>query len=224
MSFRHRLKYFLVKKLRISNKTANDLIQNGKVLVNKKVVFENVEVNETCAIEYQNQTLQIAKKYHYFAFYKPIGIESTLDTNNPDSLLPFLPAIEGIFPVGRLDKASEGLMLLTNNGKIFDKTLRKEHAIEKEYWVKVNRIINPNFLDQMANGIVIMGQKTLPCEVQQLDDFTFSIVLIQGLNRQIRRMCYKMGYEVTILKRVRIGKLKLGNLIPGEIKACDFEI
>ena len=130
--------------------------------------------------------------------------------------------IESVFPVGRLDKESEGLLLLTNNGKIFDKTLRAENNIEKEYLVTVDKQITEYFICQMADGVIIMGQKTKKAVVEKLTDFEFRIILTQGLNRQIRRMCYKLGYEVEKLIRIRIGPVLLGDLAPSEIRYFDY--
>lgn len=222
MSFRLKLQYLLVKQLQISNKEAKAMIQNGEININSKPIFENEVVNETQNIGYKSQVLQQGKQYLYYAFYKPRGIESTLDKQNTLSLLPYLPNTEGLFPVGRLDKESEGLMLLTNNGKIFDKTLRKEHGISKVYEVKVNKKISDEFLNQMSMGIEILGQKTLPCTIQKIDDLNFEITVVQGLNRQIRRMCYKLNYEVLLLKRTKIGDLELGNLQVGQYKLCSW--
>ncbi len=125
---------------------------------------------------------------------------------------------EELFPVGRLDKESEGLLILTNDGRTFDKTLRSEHQIEKEYLVTVDKEITEHFIVKMSSGINILGKMTLPCKVEQFDDFTFKIILIQGMNRQIRRMCYKLGYEVLQLIRIRIGEVSLGNLQPNEYR------
>ncbi len=222
MSFRLKLQYFLVKQLQISNIEAKVIIQNGEITINNKPIFENQVLNETQNINYKSQVLQKGKQYIYYAFYKPKGIESTLDKQNKHSLISYLPNIEGLFPVGRLDKESEGLMLLTNNGKIFDKTLRKEHGVSKVYVVKVDKIITNEFLNQMSTGIEILGQKTLPCTIQKIDDNNFEITLIQGLNRQIRRMCYKLNYEVLLLKRIKIGNLAIGNLQVGQYKLCSW--
>ncbi len=218
MTFRHRLQYLLVKKLTISNKKALDLIEKGEIFLNEKVCTNNAEIEETDKIDWLNTNLQIPKEYLYFAFYKPMGIETTLNENIAYNLKTILPQNLSVFPVGRLDKASEGLLLLTNNGKVFDKILRAENHIEKEYQVTVNKTITAEFIDKMANGVSILGKITKPCKINKLNDIEFNIILTQGLNRQIRRMCYKLDYEVTKLKRIRIGPIILGDLLPGEYK------
>lgn len=216
MTFRNRLQYLLVVRLQISNKEALNLIFLGKILVNSIAAKSNCEITQTDEVSYEGQVLQEAKKLIYVAYYKPRGIETTLNVAIKDNLRAILPFEEDVFPVGRLDKESEGLLLLTNDGTIYDKILRNEHKTEKDYVVEVNRPITVDFLEKMSSGIVIMGKKTLPCKLVQMNDFTFKITLIQGLNRQIRRMCYKLDYEVLSLKRVRIGEVELGNLQSGE--------
>lgn len=218
MTFKNPLQYLLVKRLQISNKNALAMIAEGKITVNRVVVFENIIITENDEIYYGTQLLNQGKKLLYIAFYKPKGIETTLNTTISDNLKAILPFEEELFPAGRLDKASEGLLFLTNDGRLFHTILRQEHHTEKEYIVKVDKVIDDDFIQKMSNGIVIMGKKTLPCVVEKLEDFSFRIVLIQGLNRQIRRMCYKLHYEVISLKRVRIGNVLLGDLQPSEFR------
>ena len=218
MTFRKRLQYFLVKRLNISNKSALTLILEGNIKINGQVITENTVINPEDSIVFDEQILQEGKKYIYVAFYKPRGIETTLNQDVQDNLKDVLPFKEELFPIGRLDKESEGLLILTNDGRTFDKTLRSEYQTEKEYLVKVDREINENFICKMSNGINILGKITLPCRVEKIDDYTFKIILIQGINRQIRRMCYKLGYEVLRLIRVRIGEVELGNLQPNEFR------
>ena len=218
MTFRKRLQYFLVKRLNISNKSALTLILEGNIKINGQVITENTVINPEDSIVFDEQILQEGKKYIYVAFYKPRGIETTLNQDIQDNLKDVLPFKEELFPVGRLDKESEGLLILTNDGRTFDKTLRSEYQTEKEYLVKVDREINENFICKMSNGINILGKITLPCRVKKIDDYTFKIILIQGINRQIRRMCYKLGYEVLRLIRVRIGEVELENLQPNEFR------
>ena len=218
MTFRKRLQYFLVKRLNISNKSALALILEGNIKINGQAITENAVINPEDSIVFDEQLLQEGKKYIYVAFYKPRGIETTLNQDIQDNLKDVLPFKEELFPVGRLDKESEGLLILTNDGRTFDKTLRSEYQTEKEYLLKVDREINGNFICKMSNGINILGKITLPCRVEKIDDYTFKIILIQGINRQIRRMCYKLGYEVLRLIRVRIGEVELGNLQPNEFR------
>lgn len=216
MTFRNRLQYLLVVRLQISNKEALNLIFSGKILVNGIAMKSNCEITQTDEVLYEGKVLQEAKKLIYIAYYKPRGIETTLNTEIKDNLKAILPFEEDVFPVGRLDKESEGLLLLTNDGTVYDKILRNENKTEKDYIVEVDKLITTDFLEKMSEGIVIMGKKTLPCKLVQIDVFTFKITLIQGLNRQIRRMCYKLDYEVLSLKRVRIGSIHLEDLKAGE--------
>jgi len=218
MIFRKRLQYFLVKRLNSSNKNALKFIIEGKIELNNKVVHENVIINPGDSIAFEGQILQAGKQFISIAFYKPRGIETTLNRSIPDNLKDILPIVENLFPVGRLDKESEGLLILTNDGRIFDKTLRSENQIEKEYLVTVDKEITFDFIFKMSEGINILGKMTLPCRVEKMNNVTFKIVLVQGINRQIRRMCYKLDYEVVQLVRVRIGKVELGDLQPNEFR------
>jgi 23S rRNA pseudouridine2604 synthase len=222
LSFRNKLQYFLVKKLQISNTEAQKLLFNRKIFINGVSTSANILIEPEFEIRYENEILQSSKNFKYLAFYKPRGIETTLNSEISDSLWSILP-FEGLFPVGRLDKASEGLLILTDDGRIYDKILRNEHKTEKEYMVVVDKPIDNTFLTSMANGIKIMGKTTLACQLDFIDDNCFKITLIQGLNRQIRRMCYKLGYEVTHLKRTRIGNLKLENLEVGQWRHFDIK-
>lgn len=222
MSFRNKLQYFLVKNLEISNKEAQKLLIERKVFVNGEPTSANLEIKAEDEILYNAQVLKTAKTFKYIAFYKPRGIETTLNQNIDENLANILP-FQDIFPVGRLDKESEGLLLLTDDGRLYDKVLRNEHKTEKEYQVQLNKSIDDEFLKNMANGVKIMGKTTLPCKLKQIDNQRFSIVLVQGLNRQIRRMCYKLGYEVLFLKRTRIGNLELGDLQANEWRHIDIK-
>jgi 23S rRNA pseudouridine2604 synthase len=190
MTFRKRLQYLLVKRLNISNKSALILILEGKILINGQSVFENVVLNLEDSVVFEEQVLQEGKKFIYIAFYKPRRIETTLNREIQDNLKDILPFKEELFPVGRLDKESEGLLILTNDGRTFDKILR----------------------------IIILGKTTLPCFVEKIDDYRFKIILVQGINRQIRRMCYKLDYEVLQLVRVRVGEVCLEDLKPNEFR------
>ena len=221
MTFRNRLQYLLVVRLQISNKNALGLILSGKVSVNGVSVKSNIEFTPVDEVIYEDKILQERKKLVYVAYYKSRGIETTLNTEIPNNLKSILPFDDELFPVGRLDKASEGLLLLTNDGTLYDKMLRNENKTEKEYIVRVDRKIDEYFIKSMSSGITIMGKTTLPCKVRQIDDFTFNIILVQGLNRQIRRMCYKLKYEVLSLIRVRIDQIKLENLIAGKYRVLD---
>lgn len=218
MTFRKRLQYLLVKRLNISNKSALRLILEGKIKINGQLIFENVILNLEDLVIFEEQILQEGKVFFYVSFYKPRGIETTLNRDIQDNLKDILPFKEDLFPVGRLDKESEGLLILTNDGRFFDKTLRSEHHTEKEYLVTVNKVIDEDFIRKMSEGINILGKITLTCRVEKIDDYCFKIILVQGINRQIRRMCYKLNYEVLQLIRVRIGDVNLGELKPYEFR------
>jgi 23S rRNA pseudouridine2604 synthase len=217
MSFRRKVQYFLVQKLSISNKTAKEFLQLGLIKINNQIERENVEIFPETEVKFKNEVIKEGQIFTYFKFYKPAGIECTLNENIQDNLSEILPN-KKLFPVGRLDKASEGLLILTDDGRIYDKILRKENSIEKEYFVKTDKDIDKVFVKKMEAGIEIMGKTTMPCKIQMLDNKTFTIVLTQGLNRQIRRMCYKLGFEVDFLKRIRIGNIYIENLAPSEFE------
>lgn len=210
------LKFFVVQKLNISNKEAIELIVGARIIVNgKKGKLEQPVLPED-VISFDNQVIKTAQNFIYLAYHKPRGIESTLNTTIENNLSQALEISQRVFPVGRLDKESEGLMLLTNNGEIFNSIIHSESHQEKEYLVTVNKPLTPLIIDQLASGVIIMGQQTRPAIVNQVDVKTFRIILTQGLNRQIRRMCYKLSYEVVRLIRTRIITIELGHLAPGE--------
>lgn len=224
MSYRDKLQYLLVKKLNISNSQAKEIILSNMVLVNTENVCDNIEILETDSVFYKNEIIQIGKKLIYVALYKPLGIECTLNEKIAQNLSTIINFKEKLFPVGRLDKESEGLLILTNDGYYFNKTINPASEVEKEYIVTVNKLITQDFILEMSKGVEILGQITLPCKMEILDEFTFRIILVQGLNRQIRRMCFKLNYMVKSLKRVRIGKINLENLQPKEYRMIDTEI
>jgi len=209
--------FYLVHVAKYNHAEAKQLLASEQVLVNGAITRIDQLLQKQDALHVGDRLLKPGKIWKYYAYHKPRGIESTLNKNINANLAAHIDADEHLFPVGRLDKASEGLMILTNDGSVYKKTLAKEEQIEKEYLVRLNKSIDVSFQVAMEEGIVIMGQKTLPCKVKLVDEYTFSIILIQGLNRQIRRMCYKLGYEVVSLKRIRIGTLSLGDLKEGAI-------
>lgn len=210
------LQHFIVQKLRLSNKEAVQAILTGRVLVNGDKAQLAQVLGPEDRVCFNNEVLLEPKPFIYLAYYKPRGVESTLNTQIENNLVQSLGLEQRVFPVGRLDKESEGLMLLTNNGKVYDKIIHAKSHQEKEYVVTVDKPLTPAVLDQLAAGIVIMGQKTRPALVKPINATTFTIILTQGLNRQIRRMCYKLGYQVQQLVRVRILNVVLGTLNPGE--------
>jgi 23S rRNA pseudouridine2604 synthase len=160
--------------------------------------------------------LGLRKKQIYIALNKPVGITCTTETHVEGNIIDLVGHKERIFPIGRLDKESEGLILLTNDGDIVNEILRSENNHEKEYLVTVERAVTDLALKMMADGVKIMGEITKPCNVSRVNEKTFRLILTQGLNRQIRRMCSALGYRVQHLRRVRIINIDLGTLAPGE--------
>jgi len=195
-----------------SRRRADRLIEEGKVTINGKVAEIGTKLEDDDKVEVEGQRIKKSTKQKkiYLAFNKPVGIVCTTDRRiEPDNIIDFVKYPKRIFPIGRLDKDSEGLIFLTNDGDIVNKILRARNNHEKEYIVIVNRPINREFIERMSNGIKILDTTTKNCFVKQLGQKKFKIVLTQGLNRQIRRMCEFLGYRVQSLKRVRIMNIKL---------------
>ncbi|MDT8414086.1 MAG: pseudouridine synthase [Flavobacteriaceae bacterium] len=189
-----------------SRRQADKLIEEGRVKVNGKVPEMGVKVSEADVISIDGKPLgKTEKKTVYLAFNKPVGVVCTTDTGvEKNNIIDFINYPERIYPIGRLDKNSEGLILLTNDGEIVNKILRARHFHEKEYWVEVDKPVTREFIESMQNGVPILDTVTRKCQVKQSGKKQFKIVLTQGLNRQIRRMCEYLGYRVVKLKRVRI--------------------
>ena len=203
-----------------SRRAADILIEEGKVTINGEITEIGSKVEEGDQVEVEGKKIikSIKQKKIYLAFNKPIGIVCTTDRRvEPDNVIDFIKYPERIFPIGRLDKPSEGLIFLTNDGDIVNKILRARNNHEKEYIVSVNRLINSDFIKSMSNGVKILDTITKKCFVEQLGPKTFKIILTQGLNRQIRRMCESLGYSVRSLKRVRIMNIKL-DVSPGKYR------
>ena len=195
-----------------SRREADRLILEGEVTINGKITEIGAKVEESDQVEVKGQRIEksTSQKKIYLAFNKPVGIVCTTDRKvEPNNVIDFIKYPKRIFPIGRLDKLSEGLIFLTNDGDIVNKILRARNNHEKEYIVKVNRQINSDFIQSMSNGVEILGTITNNCFVKQLGPKKFKIILTQGLNRQIRRMCEALGYRVRSLKRVRIMNIKL---------------
>ena len=218
MKLKCKLQYLLVQKLCVSNKKAQLLIQNAHVKVNNNITIKNNIISDFDEVQVNNKIIHTAQKPIYIAYYKPRGIECTLNENIEHNLKQALAIKDDVFPLGRLDKESEGLLLLTNDGSIYSKLLHKKHNIEKTYCVIVNKKITDEFIHALRAGIRIMGKQTLPCKARTINDTCFEIILTQGLNRQIRRMCYKCNYEVLSLKRTHFANYELALLQPGEWK------
>ena len=195
-----------------SRRAADRFIERGKVRINGEITEIGSKVEDGDQVEVEGQKIinPTNQKNIYLAFNKPIGIVCTTDRRvEPDNIIDFIKYPKRIFPIGRLDKPSEGLIFLTNDGDIVNKILRAKNNHEKEYIVSVNRPINKDFIQSMSNGVEILDTITKNCFVKQLGQKKFKIILTQGLNRQIRRMCESLGYRVRSLKRVRIMNIKL---------------
>ena len=194
-----------------SRRRADRLIEQGKVTINGKVSEIGTKVDDGDQVEVEGQSIKKSTKEKniYLAFNKPVGIICTTDKREFGNIIDFIKYPTRVFPVGRLDKPSEGLIFLTNDGDIVNKILRARNNHEKEYIVSVNSPISRDFIEKMSNGVAILGTITKECFVKQLGPKKFKIILTQGLNRQIRRMCDSLGYRVISLKRVRIINIKL---------------
>ncbi|WP_407401663.1 23S rRNA pseudouridine(2604) synthase RluF [Chryseobacterium sp.] len=194
-----------------SRRAADKLLEEGRIKINGIVPELGTKVSDEDLVEVDGKPIKESEEDSiYIAFNKPVGIVCTTDTKREiDNIIEYINHPKRIFPIGRLDKPSEGLILLTNDGDIVNKILRAKNNHEKEYLVRVDKPLNTRFLEKMRNGVSILDTVTKKCEVERIDDMTFRIVLTQGLNRQIRRMCEVLGYEVKKLKRIRIMNIKL---------------
>jgi len=194
-----------------SRRAADKLLEEGRITINGKIPELGTKVSDEDVVEVDGKPIrETDEKPVYIAFNKPLGIVCTTDTKREkNNIIDYINHPKRIFPIGRLDKPSEGLILLTSDGDIVNKILRARNNHEKEYIVRVDRPLSPKFLEKMRNGVPILDTVTKKCEVERIDDMTFRIILTQGLNRQIRRMCEYLGYEVKKLKRIRIMNIKL---------------
>lgn len=199
-----------------SRREADTLIENGKVTINGQVAVQGSKVLPGDVVVVNGVKITPDDNMIYIAFNKPLGITCTTDRRDPSNIIDYIGMDDRIFPVGRLDKNSSGLILLTNDGSIVNKLLRAENGHEKEYLVTVNRPYNKEFVRHMESGVPVLGQLTLPCKVRPSGEKTFKITLHQGLNRQIRRMCEYLGYRVIKLKRIRFMNILLGDLETGQ--------
>lgn len=212
-----RLNKFISETGICSRREADRLIEEGQVKVNGRVAEMGLRVSAEDRISVRGKPLKAKPAPVYLAYNKPVGITCTTDPEVPENIVDAVNYKKSrIFPIGRLDKPSEGLILLTNDGDIVNKILRAGNAHDKEYVVTVDKPFGPDFVQKMASGVPILGTVTQPCRVRQLGPKSFNIILTQGLNRQIRRMAEYLGYEVTRLKRTRIMNITLGDLKPGQ--------
>jgi 23S rRNA pseudouridine2604 synthase len=205
-----------------SRREADRLVGEGRVTVNGQRARTGSEVGEGDEVRLDGQVLRPRtgargqRRHVYIALNKPVGITCTTESAVKGNIVDFVGHQQRIFPIGRLDKDSEGLILMTSNGDIVNAVLRAENRLEKEYLVAVNHPVTDEFLRGMGRGVPLHGETTLPCRTGKLGRFGFRIVLVQGLNRQIRLMAAHFGYRVKQLVRVRIGNVKLGHLKPGQ--------
>lgn len=203
-----------------SRREADKLIEQKRVTVNNKPPELGTKIGPKDEVRVDGKLVKAVAKDKsdrvYIVYNKPIGITCTTERHVKGNIIDAIKHKQRIFPVGRLDKPSEGLIILTSDGDIVNKILRAENAHDKEYEVTVNQPISERFIQRMSRGVPILGTVTKPCVVKARGKFSFTIILTQGLNRQIRRMCEFLGYEVTKLKRTRIMHLELNNLKPGQ--------
>ena len=220
-----RLNKFLSDAGYCSRREADRLVEQGVVKVNGKtaVMGQKVTINDSIMVKGKNISRE--EEQILIALNKPVGIECTTDLNNPDNIVDFINFDKRVYPIGRLDKNSQGLILLTNDGSIVNNILKGSNYHEKEYVVTVDKPVTDDFIKKMSTGVRILDQVTIPCKVTKVKKHVFNIVLTQGLNRQIRRMCGELGYNVQKLKRIRIMNIELGNLPVGQYrKVTDSEL
>ncbi|GAA3968272.1 23S rRNA pseudouridine(2604) synthase RluF [Allohahella marinimesophila] len=215
-----RLNKFISESGYCSRREADKLIEQSRVLLNGKIPELGTRVMQGDRVQVDGRRIGAIDANHedrvYIAYNKPVGITCTTERHIRGNIIDAIGHKERIFPIGRLDKPSEGLIFLTSDGDIVNKILRAENAHDKEYLVTVDKPVTPRFAEQMAQGVPILDTVTRPCTVELLGRHEFRIILTQGLNRQIRRMCEYLGYEVTRLRRTRIMMVDIGKLRPGQ--------
>ena len=227
-----RINKYLSDAGRCSRREADQLIKDGQVKIDGITAQLGDKVFPGMKVTVEGENIKPKGKHKYIMLNKPVGIVCTADPNEENNVVRFIDHDDRIYPVGRLDKDSEGLLLLTNDGDIVNRILRASERHEKEYEVVVDKPVTLDFIRKMESGVEILGTKTLPCRLVKKGEKAFNIILTQGLNRQIRRMCEALGYRVRSLRRIRImhlrlGNLKLGqwrNLSPSELKELERQI
>ncbi|MEH7458729.1 pseudouridine synthase [Bacillus sp. JJ1127] len=212
-----KINQFISEALSCSRRETDRLIKAGRVAISGEVCMHGAIVTPEDIVTIDGKKIEKANKEKiYIAFHKPVGITCTAAEHIEGNIIDYINHPERIFPVGRLDKASEGLILLTNDGRVANQILHGDHEHEKEYIVTVDKPFTDWFIDGMSRGVKIKDGMTKPCKVTRVDNSTFRIILTQGMNRQIRRMSRTFGYTVTKLKRVRIMNMKLDGLEAGK--------
>lgn len=218
-----RLNKYLSEAGICSRREADKLIESGRVTVDGKVATTGMKVTDENLVCVGKKPVKPIQEMVLLAVNKPVGIVCTEEKKEKHNIIDFLKYPTRITYIGRLDKDSEGLLLMTNNGDIINKMMRAGNAHEKEYKVTVNRPVTDEFLRKMSEGVPILDTVTRTCKVEQIGKFKFRIILTQGLNRQIRRMCEYFGYKVTRLERVRVMNITLGDLKPGQYRKVTEE-
>lgn len=213
-----RLNKYLSEAGICSRREADRLIESGRVTVDGKRAEMGMKVSSSQVVRVGKKEVKLKDEMVLLAVNKPVGIVCTEEKKEKNNIIKFLKYPTRITYIGRLDKDSEGLLLMTNNGDIINKMMRAGNQHEKEYKVRVNKPITDEFIEKMGNGVPILDTITRKCKVEKIGEYTFRIILTQGLNRQIRRMCEYLGYKVTRLERTRVMNIELGNLKPGEYR------
>ena len=206
-----------------SRREADRLVESGRVTINQRVARLGDQVSPSDIIARDGQVIPWRTAELYIKYYKPVGVTTTSESHVPRNIIAEIGHPERIFPVGRLDKDSSGLILLTNDGDIVNEILRTEHGHEREYEVSVDHSFDQTFIDHMAQGVNILDRPTKPCRIERLAPTQFRIILTEGRNRQIRRMCQVLGYQVLTLHRVRIMHITLNGLVSGKWKPLSGE-
>jgi len=212
-----------------SRREADKYIEEGLVYLNGRIAVNGDKVDASDEVKYKGKIISPTERFVLLAYNKPVGVECTTDKDNKDNIIKALGYKERVFYIGRLDKNSRGLILLTNDGMLCNSIAKSVNNHEKEYIVKVNKKITDEFLDKMSRGVRlhetrngkdIINTVTKPCKIKKIDDYTFNIILTQGLNRQIRRMCKAFSYTVVDLKRIRVININIDNLKEGAYREC----
>lgn len=222
MGYRNKLKYYLVHHFGYTNKIADEYIKSGDMRLNGEIIMDNVVVSGREEIRINDQILQLAKPYRYLLLYKPRGIETTFNEQIKDNLYAVSADIYGLSYAGRLDKESEGLLLLSDDGDFIQQLIHPDFEKEKEYVVTVDKPITSSFTEQMEKGVDIGNYYTKSAHVTPIDERSFNIILTEGKNRQIRRMCQCLGFQVQRLCRIRIDRFQLNGMKPGEIREINI--
>ena len=213
-----RINKFFTEQGICSRREADRLVDSGAITINGRVAKLGDQVEPSDVIARDGQVLPWGKASLYIKYHKPVGVTTTSESHVARNIIAEIGHPERIFPIGRLDKDSSGLILLTNDGNIVNEILRTEFGHEREYLVRVDRPFDQTFLDHMAEGVVILGSRTKPCRMSRVGPDRFRIVLTEGRNRQIRRMCHALGYRVILLHRTRIMHITVNGLGIGEWK------